>query len=289
MSTTARPGTIRPLGAERFLEREGGRISYYDLGGSGPLLVCVPGMGDLSAVYRFVAPEFARRGYRVVVTDLRGMGRSTVGWKDYSETSLGADLLALIRQLGAGPAILVGNSISAGSCVWAASEAPALVNGLVLVGPFVRDPHLSAQKRWMFRLVLSRPWGAGAWANYQSRQLYPSHPPSDMTEYREAVKLNLREPGRMRGFQRMASSDHAEIEPLLARVRSPALIVMGTADPDFPDPTGEARWVAEHLHGSVALVEGAGHYPQAEFPDQFSNIVLDFLARTDHGTESRDH
>ena len=285
---TSRVGTVGRMGAERFLEREGGRISYYDLGGSGPLLIYAPGMGDLGAVYRFVAPEFARKGYRVVVTDLRGMGRSTIAWKDYSEASLGADLLALVRQLGAGPAVLVGNSISAGSCVWAASQAPSLVSGLVLVGPFVRDPHLPALKRWMFRFALAWPWGAGVWANYQSRQLYPSRPPSDMTEYREAVRSNLKEPGRLKSFQRMASSNHAEIEPLLGRVKSPTLIVMGTSDPDFPDPTGEARWVGEHLHGSVALVEGAGHYPQAEFPEQFSTAVLDFLTRTCHDAGGRD-
>jgi pimeloyl-ACP methyl ester carboxylesterase len=282
-------GTLGLTGEPRFVEREGGRISYYDLGGSGPLLVCAPGMGDLAAVYRFVAPEFARKGYRVIVTDLRGMGRSTVGWKDYSEASLGGDLLALVRQLGAGPAILIGNSISAGSCVWAASQAPSLVRDLVLVGAFVRDPHISLLKRWMFRLVLARPWGAGAWASYQSRQLYPSHPPNDMTNYREAVKSNLQEPGRLRGFQRMASTNHAEIEPLLGRVRSPTLVVMGTFDPDFPDPAGEARWIADQLHGSVALVERAGHYPQAEFPEQFSGTVIDFLARTERDAAGRDH
>jgi pimeloyl-ACP methyl ester carboxylesterase len=282
-------GTAGLMGEERFVEREGGRISYYDLGGSGPLLVCAPGMGDLAAVYRYVAPEFSRRGYRVIATDLRGMGRSSVGWKDYSEAALGADLLALIRQVRAGPAILVGNSISAGSCVWAASQAPSLVMDLVLVGPFVRDPHLPVLKRLMFRLALARPWGAGVWANYQSRQLYPSHPPSDIAAYRDTVKSNLREPGRLRGFQRMASTNHAEIEPLLGRVKSPALIVMGTADPDFPDPAGEARWVAEHLHGSVVLVEGAGHYPQAEFPEQFSATVLDFLARKGNDAAGRNH
>jgi pimeloyl-ACP methyl ester carboxylesterase len=270
------------MGAEHFLEREGGRISYYDSGGTGPLLVCVPGMGDLAAVYRFVAPEFTRGGYRVVVTDLRGMGQSSVAWKDYSEPSLGADLLALVRQLKAGPAILVGNSVSAGSSVLVASEAPELVKGLVFVGPFVRDPHTPAAKRLMFRLALARPWGAGVWANYQATKLYPSRPPADMVKYREAVKSNLHEPGRMRGFQRMAMLRHEEAESRLGRVRSPTLVVMGTADPDFPDPAGEARWIAEHLHGSLVLIDGAGHYPQAEFPEKFMTAVLGFLARAGH-------
>lgn len=37
-----------------FHTREGGRIAYDDSGGDGPLVVCVPGAGDLRATYRFL-------------------------------------------------------------------------------------------------------------------------------------------------------------------------------------------------------------------------------------------
>ncbi len=43
---------------------------------------------------------------------------------------------------------------------------------------------------------------------------------------------------------------------------------MGTADPDFPDPAAEADWIVAHLaHAERLLVDGAGHYPQAEEPE----------------------
>jgi pimeloyl-ACP methyl ester carboxylesterase len=262
-----------------YLERNGGRIAYEDSGGTGPLVVCAPGMGDLRSVYRFVVPTFAARGYRVVALDLRGMGDSSVAWSDYSESAIGSDLVALIEHLHAGPAVLIGNSISAGAAVWAAAESPQFVAGLVLAGPFVRQVPISRLKILLFRLALARPWGARTWTNYQASKLYPSAKPSDIERQRRAVLANLQGPGRMKAFQRMARTDHAAAQARLGRVNAPVLIVMGTADPDFPDPKGEAALLAERLHGSVVLMDGAGHYPQAEMPDAFAERVLDFLAR----------
>ena len=40
------------------------------------LVVLVPGMGDLRACYRFLAPALKEAGYRVACTDLRGHGGS---------------------------------------------------------------------------------------------------------------------------------------------------------------------------------------------------------------------
>ena len=108
----------------QFLDRTEGKIAYEISGDGGPLVVCAPGMGDLRSVYRFVVPTFEEHGYRVVTMDLRGMGDSSVDWSDYSESAIGSDIVALVKHLDAGSAILIGNSISAGAAVWAAAEAP---------------------------------------------------------------------------------------------------------------------------------------------------------------------
>ncbi len=266
-----------------FLERPEGKIAYEDSGRAGPLVVCAPGMGDLRSEYRFIVPTFAARGYRVVTMDVRGMGDSSAVWRDYSESAIGSDLVALIDHLQAGPAVLVGTSISAGAAVWAAAEAPERVSGLVLVAPFARQVPISRLKVLLFRLALARPWGASTWAGYQASRLFPSEKPKDLDDHRRAVLANLREPGRMKAFQRMAGTDHRAAEARLPRVQVPALIVMGTADPDFPDPTAEATLLAERLRGTPVFLEGAGHYPQAEMPAAFSDRVLDFLGREIHG------
>jgi pimeloyl-ACP methyl ester carboxylesterase len=77
----------------------------------------------------------------------------------------------------------------------------------------------------------------------------------------------------------MAKADHDAAEAALPRVTVPTLVVMGTADPDFPDPAAEASLTAERVAGraEVVLVDGAGHYPQAERPDVVSPAVVAFL------------
>ncbi|WP_017725851.1 alpha/beta fold hydrolase [Halalkalibacterium ligniniphilum] len=67
-----------------------GRIAFEDTGGKGPLVICVPGLGDLRQEYRFLAPQLFDAGFRVVTMGLRGHGESSVGWSDYSCLQKGA-------------------------------------------------------------------------------------------------------------------------------------------------------------------------------------------------------
>ena len=59
----------------------------------------------------------------------------------------------------------------------------------------------------------------------------------------------------------------------------PALIIMGTRDPDFPDATVEAGQLADMLGGETLLVEGSGHYPHTELPEQVAPRLLSFIER----------
>lgn len=271
-------------GKEEWLETEGGRISYEDSGGPGRLVVCVPGMGQLRSAYRFTLPRLVASGYRAVATDLRGMGASSPRWADYSADAIRRDLAALIRRLGAGQAVLVANSISAGAAVAVAAEAPELVAGLVLVGPVVHDLRIPAWKRALYRLALARPWGPSAWVGYQAGKLYPTSPPSDLDQRSAELLANLKERGRMRGLLRMAGSRHPGAEAMLDAVRSPVFVMMGSADPDFADPRAEGQRVADRLHGRLQMFDGVGHYPQAEVPDRFGEALLAFLGGVENGS-----
>src|SRR5262245_66354600 len=114
-----------------FLALPGGRIAY-DVTGGGPLLVCVPGMGDMRANFRFLTPRLAEAGYRVATMDIRGHGESSTGWDSYTQTSIGTDILALIRHLG-GRAVGLGLSFPSGSAFAAAAEATAHVPRILLL------------------------------------------------------------------------------------------------------------------------------------------------------------
>ena len=242
----------------------------------------VPGLGDLRGEYRFLAPRIAAAGYRMVTMDLRGHGESSTGWADYSTTAVGGDVAALVAHLDAGPAALIGTSMGAGAAVVAAAALPDRTSAVVGIGPFVRDVPLPLSMRVVLAVALNvafvGPWGPAAWGAYYA-SLYPSRKPDDFKDYGARLVASLREPGRLAALQAMLRSSKADVEPRLAEVRAPALVVMGTKDPDFPDPAAEARLVAERLRGEVALIDGVGHYPHAEVPDVAAPLILDFLDR----------
>jgi len=174
-----------------YLTRPQGRIAY-DIAGDGPLVVCAHGMGDLRSVYRFLTPGLVEAGYRVATMDLRGHGESDATFSAYDDVALATDLIALTQHLG-GPAALVGNSMAAGAAVWAAAEAPALVSGLVLIGPFVRNAPIGKLAMLAFRAGLVRPWGPAVWNSYYPK-FFPGRPPADLEEHRARIRGSLRRP-----------------------------------------------------------------------------------------------
>ena len=177
------------------LERPEGRIGY-DVTGDGPLVVCLPGMGELRSVYRFTVPALAAAGFRVATMDLRGHGDSDAGFSSYDDVAAGTDALALIEQLG-GPAVLVGNSMGAGAAVWAAAERPDLVAGIALIGPFVRNPKINPLMAWTFRAMMSGPWATRMWLSYLPR-LYPARKPADFAEHVASCARRCAGPGTRR-------------------------------------------------------------------------------------------
>jgi pimeloyl-ACP methyl ester carboxylesterase len=262
-----------------YLNRPGGRIAYDDSGGDGHVVIAAPGMGDLRGVYRHIAPTLVESGLRFVSTDLRGQGESSVGWDDLSDDAIASDLLALIDVLGVQSAVLVGSSLSCASAVIAATDAPDKVSALVLLGPFVRPANQKWWQRAVFSVALAPPWGKTAWVFYYKKTLYPGPQPDDQAAYVQALSSKFGEKGRMADFRRIAANGHEESGERIDRVTQPVLIVMGTADPEFPDPVIEANDIAEVMSAEVLFAEGSGHYPQADSPGSVAPAIIDMVRR----------
>jgi pimeloyl-ACP methyl ester carboxylesterase len=262
-----------------FLQRPEGRLAY-DLQGEGPLVVCLPAMGELRSSYRLLVPLLVGSGYRVACLDLRGHGDSDATFTAYDDEALASDTLALVEELG-GPAYLVGNSMGAGAAVIAAAERPEAVLGLVLAGPFVRNPAAGRFTVLLYRLMMSKPWGPTAFMAYYP-QWTPGQKPDGYDEHRAAVAANLRRPGHWRAFARTTRTTHAPAEARLDRVRAPAVVVMGTDDVDWKDPAAEAAWVGERLGAEVVMADGVGHYPQAQAPEVVAAAVQRLAAGNRH-------
>src|ERR1700678_2561519 len=270
-----------------FLDIEGGRIAY-DVTGEGPLIVLSHGIGDRRQVFRFVVPELVRAGFRVAAADLRGHGESSTGdWTSISRTDVAGDLVALIRHLGGGPAVIVGHSLSGGAATIAAASAPDLVSGIVEVGPFTRKVEYSVGgllriRRYrrgtllMTGLLLLR--SLKMWMGYLD-VAYPEKP-ADYVAYMTALRAKLSEPGRMAEFLKTLKTSPADAGDALPRISCPALVIMGDKDPDWADPRAEAEGIVAEMPaglGAVAMIKGAGHYPHAQCADEGAALIASFV------------
>jgi pimeloyl-ACP methyl ester carboxylesterase len=173
----------------------------------------------------------------------------------------------------------MGNSLSCASSIIAATDAAETVAGIVIIGPFVRDVPLKLWQKAAFHAMLTPPWGRSAWISYYRKQMYPGPKPPDHDEYVDALSKNLSERGRYASFRSLAFNSHAESSRRLANVTQPVLLVMGTGDPDFPDPVAEATELGAILNAEVVLSEGSGHYPQADSPDTVAPPVVELVNR----------
>ena len=264
----------------QFIETEGGQVAFDDTGGNGPVVLAIPGMGDLRSEYRYLSPVMQQAGYRVITMDVRGFGETTAKWSDYSARAVGRDAVAILKHLGARSATILGNSFAAGSALWAAHDAPEKVNGVVLLGPIVRDLEVTFVQKLALGIGFAGPWRVGFWTMYWA-SLFPTKRPADHAEVKAAITHNLREPGRMEALRTMIGLSKADTAGILEKTKVSALIVMGTKDPDFSDAAAEAHMLAGKLKAETMIVEGAGHYPHTEMADRVTPRILSFIQSLD--------
>jgi pimeloyl-ACP methyl ester carboxylesterase len=105
---------------------------YYETRGDGaPLLLLHGGMG-IGGDWRHVFPSDPE-GYRVIVPDLRGHGRSTSPAQGFTFRECANDVVALLDHLGIARAKAIGMSMGAKTLLHVATAQPPRVDAMVLV------------------------------------------------------------------------------------------------------------------------------------------------------------
>jgi pimeloyl-ACP methyl ester carboxylesterase len=261
----------------------------YDLTGDGPLVVLAHGIGDSRHSYRFLAPALVEAGFRVANVDIRGCGDSSIGWEGYSRTDIAGDLVAIVRELG-GPAVIIGQSISGGAATIAAANAPDVITGIIELAPFTRAQTIDLKglvtvKRFrkgytQMALVIALK-RLPNWIKYLDAAVPVK--PADWDSELARITAKLSEPGRMDVLQAMCKTKPSDAGAKLAQVTCPVLIIEGSQDPDWADPRAEGEQIMSALPaglGELAVIEGAGHYPHVQTPDEVLGLALPFLTKT---------
>lgn len=258
-------------GEQKFVAVPGGRISYEVIG-EGPAVLCLPSLGDTRREYERFTPVLIEEGYRVITTDLRGMGQSRGSFKSHNVRDLANDIKAILDAEGIEKAYLVACSVSGASAGLFAVEQPERVSGLIMFSPIM---HTGSRFMTMLLVTLLRTPGLGRvlWSSY-FKMLYPSHPVEK--DYLDHIKANIKQPGAMKSIADM--SEARRIDGQLTSIKEPALIFFGTKDPDFKSVQAEAEKVRSEMpQAEVIVLDGMGHYPQRECPELVLPKVKEWL------------
>jgi pimeloyl-ACP methyl ester carboxylesterase len=105
---------------------------YVELRGEGEPLVLLHGGGGVGANWGLIFKE-PPPGYRLVIPDLRGHGRSTNPTEDFTFRQSARDVLALLDRLGIERCQAIGMSLGAKTLLHVATQQPSRVEAMVLV------------------------------------------------------------------------------------------------------------------------------------------------------------
>lgn len=112
---------------------------YFEERGRGtPLLLLHGGMG-IGADWKHVFPEDPA-GYRLIIPDLRGHGRSTNPSGTFTFRQCARDVLALLDHLGVRRVKAIGLSMGAKTLLHVATACPPAIEAMVLVSATPRFP-----------------------------------------------------------------------------------------------------------------------------------------------------
>jgi pimeloyl-ACP methyl ester carboxylesterase len=250
----------------------------YEIRGEGPDVVLLhPYPSD----HRYWLPmaQHLESRFRLVLPDLRGLGRSGVGQGPTTMAKLAADLLRLCDELKIGRAVFVGCSVGG----YALFEFWRLwrerVKALVLMdtkATLDSDEARDGRLRNAEEILQKGP----EWAIEQMmpRLLAPVTMSSrlDVVEQARQTMGHARAAG-MAAMQR-GMAQRADNTLTLAEINVPTLVLGG--EDDAPSPVSEMERMARGIRGAeLKIVRRAGHFAAFEQPEEVGRLVREFLER----------
>ncbi len=276
------------------------RMAYMDVApaanANGRTVVLLHGANFFGAYWRDAIAELTQAGYRVLVPDQIGFGKSSKAVLPYSFHWLAANTASLLDALGIMKVAVVGHSMGGMLATRFTLMHPDRVTHLALVNPIGLEDYRTVP--WvpterLYQGILAQDEDA-------IRAYHKSYYVTWKPEYDEYVLVHA----RMRGSAQFPQ--YAWVRALIAQMiyaqpvvhefallRTPTLLVIGQQDRTALGKTrvgaevratlGQYPELGRRAHAAIRdsrLIElpDVGHAPHLEAPDRFHEALLKFLA-----------
>jgi len=295
-----------PWGAPSRTVDVDGPVHYVDFGGpdgcddddAPPPVVLVHGLGGSHLNWVGIGPQLAR-GRRVVALDLAGFGLTPSLGRPTSVHHNAALLSRFVHRVLGRPVVLVGNSMGGMISILLAGRRPEQVAGLALIDPSLpiprqrQDPQVAAT----FALYAVPRVGEVVLTRYNARY-------TDRQRVLGTIALCFADPSRadadliaasvqLAAWRRTTRSPEADFlgaarsllavlrrprryDALIAGIDRPVLLVHGERDRLVP-VSAARRTAALNPSWHTAYLDGVGHTPQLEAPDDVLEVLEPWL------------
>jgi pimeloyl-ACP methyl ester carboxylesterase len=233
---------------------------YYETRGEGEPLILLHGGGGVGANWDLVFKE-PPSGYRLVLPDLRGHGRSTNPSTELTFRQSARDVLALLDHLGIERFKAVGLSFGAKTLLHVATQQPRRVEALVLVSA---TPYFPEQARAIMRQLTDENRSDAEWEQMRQRHKHGDEQIRKLWKQMNALKDSY--------------DDMNFTPPYLSTIEARTLIVHGDRDPLYPVNLAMEMYAAIP-RSYLWIVPNEGHGPifGEEAGPRFVETAMRFL------------
>jgi 3-oxoadipate enol-lactonase len=210
--------------------------------------------------------------FRVIRYDRRGHGKSSVPPGPYSMERFGRDVLAILDDLNIEKAHWCGLSMGGMVGQWLGASAPERLGKIILANTscYYPDP-----TNWLNRIKAVKEGGIASvadaviasWLTADFREREPR-----ITASLKAMLIATPVQGYIACCEALSTLDQ---RALLAKIRSPTLVIAGRHDMATPVASGEL--IRSQIPGAALTILDAAHISNVEQPHAFTDAVVGFL------------
>lgn len=258
-----------------FANINGVNLHYQIIGApeDKPVIVFSNSLGTDFRIWRDVIMRLVG-DYAIVTYDKRGHGLSDIGYSPYAMQDHVDDLAGLMDMLNVRNAIVCGLSVGGMIAQGLAFSRPELVKALILcdTGHKIGNDDL-----WNDRIGIVTEKGIEAIADQiMSRWFSEAYRRPDNAEFASYRNMLTRTPiaGYVGTSVALRDTDYTEQTPT---IKVPTLCLVG--DEDGSTPPSLVKELSDLIDGAeYHIIEGAGHLPCIEKPDDFAALLKPFLS-----------
>jgi pimeloyl-ACP methyl ester carboxylesterase len=263
------------------------RMAYMDVPAAatanGHTVVLLHGMNFYGEYWKGTIDVLTKEGFRVVVPDQVGFGRSTKAVIPYNLSDMAANTRQLLETLGVQKAMIVGHSMGGMVATRFALLYPDVVEKLVLYNQIgLTDARLErppASVDATYKNLLNQTYDAvyQGLARYFPSGMKPEYEKYVKIQYGWSLSGNWPQAAMVRALaQQMVYEDPVVYD--WAHIKAPTMELGGEKDGASPNFAQLAKQVCNTIPKcELALLPGLGHVPHFEAPELFHKTLLKFL------------